>query len=81
MKKNIVSIVFVAAIAVAAAWNLSQGSNTGIELSDIALANVEALAADEDTIGGGNLGKRQEYMKGEATCCAAGIGLCSKPSC
>jgi hypothetical protein len=36
MKKKLTSIVFVAAIAVAAAWNLSQSNNTGIELSDIA---------------------------------------------
>ncbi len=44
MKKNIVKIAFVAVIAVACALNLfnSQKSET---LSEVALANVEALAA------------------------------------
>lgn len=44
MKKNIVKIAFVAVIAVACALNLfnSQKSET---LSEVALANVEALAS------------------------------------
>jgi hypothetical protein len=49
MRNKIISVVFIAAIAVAAAWNFSQSSNAGVELSDIALANVEALAADEES--------------------------------
>jgi hypothetical protein len=72
MRNKIISITFVAAIAVAAAWNFSQSSKVEVGLSDI------ALAADEDTIGDGNIGKRQEYMKGEGSCCGTGIGLCSK---
>jgi hypothetical protein len=52
--KKIISIVFVAAIAVAAAWNFAQ-NKTEVELSDWALENVEALAADEG--GGGSDGK------------------------
>ncbi|MDR1091781.1 MAG: NVEALA domain-containing protein [Prevotella sp.] len=51
MKKKIVSIAFVAAIAVAAAWNFTQ-NNAEIDLSDLALANVEMLAYGE---GGGPL--------------------------
>jgi hypothetical protein len=47
MKTKFFSIVFVAAIAVAAAWNVTQ-SKTEVELSDLALANVEALASEED---------------------------------
>jgi hypothetical protein len=46
MKKKIVSIVFVAAIAVAAAWNFSQ-SKAEADMPDLALANVEALASGE----------------------------------
>jgi hypothetical protein len=47
MKKKIMSIAFVAAIAVAAAWNFSRNSNAEVELSDIALDNIEALAGGE----------------------------------
>jgi hypothetical protein len=50
MKKKIFSIVFVAAIAVAAAWNFAQ-NKSNVELSDLAMANVEALA-DGETIKG-----------------------------
>jgi hypothetical protein len=46
MKKKISSIVFVAAIAVAATWNFTQNQKEAA-LSDIALANVEALASGE----------------------------------
>jgi uncharacterized Rmd1/YagE family protein len=49
MKKTIFSIVFITAIAVAAAWNFSQ-SRTEVVLSDVVLENVEALADGE--IGG-----------------------------
>jgi hypothetical protein len=49
MKKKIISIAFVAAIAVAAAWNFTQ-SKAEIDMSNLALANVEALASGE--IGG-----------------------------
>jgi hypothetical protein len=51
MKQKIIGIVFVAAIVVAAAWNFSQ-NKVDAELSDLALANVEALAGGEITIGG-----------------------------
>jgi hypothetical protein len=49
MKKKIFSIVFVTAIAIAAAWNFSQ-NKAEVELSDLALENVEALAAGEEGI-------------------------------
>jgi hypothetical protein len=48
MKKKIISIAFVAAMAVAAAWNFTQ-SKAEVELSDLALTNVEALAYGEGT--------------------------------
>ncbi|MDR1258651.1 MAG: NVEALA domain-containing protein [Tannerellaceae bacterium] len=50
MKKKLISIAFAAAIAVVAAWNFSQ-SKAEVELSDLALANVDALASGE-TFGG-----------------------------
>lgn len=37
----------IATIAIAAGWNFNQGKNE-IALSDLALANVEALAGGED---------------------------------
>ena len=46
MKKKIVSIAVVAAVAVAAAWGFNQ-SNNEMALSDVALSNVEALAGGE----------------------------------
>ncbi|MDR1202031.1 MAG: NVEALA domain-containing protein [Tannerellaceae bacterium] len=47
MKKRIISIVFVVAIAVTAAWNFSQ-SKTEVDLPDLALTNIEALAWGEE---------------------------------
>jgi hypothetical protein len=49
MKKRILSILFVAAIAIAAAWNYSQNQDE-VALSDVALENVEALANGESTV-------------------------------
>lgn len=46
MKKNILKFTLVAAIAVAASWNISQGE---VKLSDVASNNVEALASGEGT--------------------------------
>jgi hypothetical protein len=57
MKKIIFGIVFIAAVA--AAWNFSQNRDN-VELPNLALANVEALADGESTIRG---------------CCPGG-GLC-----
>ncbi len=60
MKKKIISIVFVAAIAVAAAWNVSQKEDKAT-LSDIALGNVEALANQplpKGTLYGNDAGNR-----------------------
>ena len=46
MKKKIFSLVAIAAISLGA-WNYSENQNN-VELSDLALANVEALAWGED---------------------------------
>ena len=50
MKKKIFGVALIAAMAVAAGWNFNQSKNE-VELSDLALANVEALARNE---GSGN---------------------------
>lgn len=46
MKKKIVSLSAIAIVAVAAAFGVSKNANE-VGLSDLALANVEALAGDE----------------------------------
>ena len=50
MKKKIFGAVLIAAMAVAAGWHFNQNKNE-VELSDLALANVEALAQSESNIG------------------------------
>lgn len=50
MKKKIFGAALIAAMAVAAGWNFNQNKNE-VELSDLALANVEALAQSESNIG------------------------------
>ena len=47
MKKKIFGAALIAAMAVAAGWNFNQSKNE-MELSDLVLANVEALARYED---------------------------------
>jgi hypothetical protein len=46
MKKKVLISIFVVAIAAVAGWNVSQGMSDST-LSDMVLANVEALADDE----------------------------------
>ena len=50
MRKKIFGAVLIAAMAVAAGWNYQQNKQS-VELSDLAMANVEALA-DPDIIVG-----------------------------
>lgn len=45
--KKFIGIALIVVAAVTASWNFSLGQNE-IELSDLALANVEALARKED---------------------------------
>ena len=48
MKKRVLSAaVIVAVVAIVAGWNYQQGK-TDVKLSDLALANVEALADGEN---------------------------------
>jgi hypothetical protein len=48
MKKKILGAALIAVMAVSAGWNFNQSKNE-VKLSDLALANVEALANDENT--------------------------------
>lgn len=47
MRKKLIGIAVMAAIAVTAGWNFSQSKNE-VAMSDLALANVDALANDEE---------------------------------
>ncbi len=51
MKNKLLSIAFVAAIAVAGGWNFIQSENR-VELLDLTLENVEALADGESGLPG-----------------------------
>ncbi len=44
--KRIIGIILIAVAAATSVWNFSQTQNE-VELSDLALANIEALAHDE----------------------------------
>ena len=46
MGKKIIGVIAFAAIAVAAGWNYQQNKQD-VELSDLALENIEALARNE----------------------------------
>jgi len=48
MKKKVVSIIGLAVIGAVATFNTSIGSLGGSPFSDLALANIEALATNED---------------------------------
>lgn len=48
MKKKFFGVVIIAAIALAAGWNFNQSKHE-MFLSDLALANVEALAYGEES--------------------------------
>ena len=48
MKKKILGIVIATAVAVVAGWNVNQNDGK-VQLSDLALGNVEALASPENS--------------------------------
>lgn len=64
MKKKILGVALIAAMAVAAGWNFNQ-SKKEVVLTDLALANVEALAYGES--GGSTF-----YCCGNTSTCAKG---------
>lgn len=67
MKKKIFGVALIAAMAVAAGWNFNQSKNE-VELSDLALANVEALARGE----GGFDQDGYKYVPSPRACCQSG---------
>ncbi len=72
MKKKIIGIVMIAVIAVAAGWNMIQNKNE-ITLSDLVLANVEALASDCEKINGSCWINRFNDWE----CCDSGLEGCA----
>ncbi len=61
MKKNILKVTLVAAFALIAGYNVYTSQKSDVEMSDLALANVEALADGRET--------SDEFTK--STCCVA----------
>lgn len=49
MKKNILKLVFASAFALVAGYSV-YASQKKVEMSDLAMANVEALASDEGSV-------------------------------
>ena len=64
MGKKIIGVIAFAAIAVAAGWNYQQNKQD-VELSDLALENIEALARNE---GGKNNKALAQKANGEYCC-------------
>lgn len=65
--KKFIGITLIAVAAVTAGWNFSQTQNE-VELSDLALANVEALARGE----GGFDQDGYKYVASPKACCEGG---------
>ena len=79
MKKKILGVALIAAMAVAAGWNFNQSKNE-VELSDLALANVEALASGEypEISGWNNYIVYKSWNGGgiQTTCTSGGSNVC-----
>ena len=71
MKKKIIGSVLIAAMAIAASWNFNQSKNE-VELSDLALVNVDALAGCETITGGSCWMNKYTW-----SCCEGGEWGCS----
>lgn len=69
MGQKIIGVIAFAAIAVAAGWNYQQNKQE-VELSDLALENIEALASCERTAG-------SCWLDTRSVCCDAGDYGCS----
>lgn len=69
MRKKLIGIAVMAAIAVTAGWNFSQSKNE-VAMSDLALANVDALANDESGSGDPCYKGGYDSSLPEATKCA-----------
>ena len=78
MGKKIIGVIAFAAIAVAAGWNYQQNKQD-VELSDLALENIEALARNE---GGKNNKALAQKANGEYCCTPLDGDNCTQsPAC
>lgn len=69
MKKKSLKVIFVIAIAFVAGMSGYNAQETGVELSDLALENVEALASDSE---GSGIPWRGYYSDWYKHCCQSG---------
>ena len=78
MGKKIIGVIAFAAIAVAAGWNYQQNKQD-VELSDLALENIEALERNE---GGKNNKALAQKANGEYCCTPLDGNNCAQsPAC
>ena len=78
MGKRIIGVIAFAAIAVAAGWNYQQNKQS-VELSDLALANIEALASGEGSTNNKALAQK---ANGEYCCTPLNGNNCTQsPAC
>ena len=82
MKNKILGVAIIAALTITASWNFQQNQKQ-TKLSDLTLANVEALASEE---GGGNhitcySGSGSSFLCKCSTCTWGYIGTSSKSTC
>ena len=73
MKKKILSGLFALALLATAGLGVSKSMNGNADLSDLALANVEALAQSEGG-GGCRWATRETWQGWEAICISTGVG-------
>lgn len=82
MKKNIMKLVFASAFALVAGYSV-YASQKKVEMSDLAMANVEALASGES--GGNHItcysGIGSSFLCKCSTCTWQYIGTSSKGTC
>ena len=71
MKKKILKVTLVAAFALIAGFNVYNAQQSDV-MSDLALANVEALASGSE---GGGLPWKGYYSNWDKGCCSPGNGM------
>lgn len=72
MKRTVLKLLFVAAIIAVACWSANQNEKE-VELSSIALDNLEALASCETSVGGSCWWTNTSYRR----CCEGGTYGCA----
>ena len=74
MRKKILSGVFALALLATAGLGVHKSMNSDANLSDLALANVEALAENEGGGGECRWATRETWQGWEAICISTGVG-------